>query len=242
MAQPSEMTGRGTRSSGRRPGGSLFLALATAGVLVLIATASVAFVLWPRWPGMSAAPDAPSLPITVAGVVFNVPPAAIRMPLQRRAGPQDRIDLVFLWPALTPPDPTAKPTPEDQGQSMDRLFMSVSGLNAALTPAERMRDIYPRYLVEGQFTGPDGLMVRRFRNGTPYQGDDLFFDPAAPAAFIARCSRPGAGDTPGICLFERRLYGTVDVTVRFPRDWLSQWRNLADSVDHLIREMRPPTG
>ena len=57
------------------------------------------------------APDAPSLPITVAGVAFNVPPAAIRIPVQRRPGAHERVDLAFLWPSLEPPDPHAKVAP-----------------------------------------------------------------------------------------------------------------------------------
>src|SRR4051812_44859850 len=68
-----------------------------------IAVSYVAYVLWPRWPGPVVGPDAPSLPIMVGGVAFNVPPAAIRRPVQRKPGTQERIDLVFLWPSLAPP-------------------------------------------------------------------------------------------------------------------------------------------
>ena len=71
----------------------------------LIAAAYVAYVLWPRWPDAPVTLDAPSLPITVAGVTFNIEPAAIRMPVQRRPGTQERVDLAYLWPSLTPPDP-----------------------------------------------------------------------------------------------------------------------------------------
>ena len=75
----------------------------------------IAYVLWPRWPTPPIAPDAPALPITVAGVAFNVPPAAIRVPVQRRPGTHERVDLVFLWPSLEPPDPNAKPPAPTQG-------------------------------------------------------------------------------------------------------------------------------
>ena len=46
-----------------------------------------------------------------------------------------------------------------------------------------MRTIYPRYLAETQFDGPDGLKVIPFKEGTPYQNEDLFFDPAAQPGF-----------------------------------------------------------
>jgi len=53
-----------------------------------------------------------------------------------------------------------------------------------------------------------------------------------------RCTRNGAGPTPGSCLYERRIE-KADLVVRFPRDWLDNWRPLADGVDRLIARLRP---
>src|SRR6516225_3402033 len=74
-------------------------------VLVLAVAAAAAFVsdvLWPSWPSEPVALDVPALPITVAGMLFGVPPAAIRETVQRHPGQHERVDLVFSWPALTP--------------------------------------------------------------------------------------------------------------------------------------------
>jgi hypothetical protein len=199
----------------------------------------VAFVLWPRQLA-DVPPDTPSLPITVAGVAFNVPPAAIRVLVQRRAGAQERIDLVFLWPSLTPPDkhaPAEKQAPPHELQPIDRLFMTIGGSDGTLSPAEHMKAIYPRYLVGDPEVETGGLVARRFGDATPYKDEDLIFDAAAPERFVVRCNRPGA--TPGMCLFERRI-GAADIIVRFPRDWLVQWHDLADRVDRLIASLRPP--
>src|SRR6187455_791944 len=76
-------------------------------MVAALAGAPIAYMLWPQPRAIS--PDAPSLPITVGGVVFNVPPAAIRVRMQRRPGAQARIDLTFVWPELTPPDASIKP-------------------------------------------------------------------------------------------------------------------------------------
>src|SRR5262245_27816868 len=69
----------------RRGGG---VALPLIGMLTLAALAAcfIAYVLWPRWPGPIVPRDAPALPITIAGTPFNVPPAAMRIALQRHAG------------------------------------------------------------------------------------------------------------------------------------------------------------
>ena len=43
--------------------------------------------------------------------------------------------------------------------------------------------------------------------------------------------------TQGMCLSERRIDG-VDLTFRFPRAWLSQWRDVADAMDRLVAQLR----
>jgi hypothetical protein len=220
----------------RRISGGPLVGLLLSAALIAAAATYVVSVMWPRWP-VATASDAPSLPITIGGVLFNVPPAALRVAVQRHAGAQERIDLVFLWPSLDPPDPAARPSPSDEPQPFDRLFVTIAVSEGTLAPVVRFREIYPRYLGDGPYKGPDGLAVSLFRDGTPYQNEDLFFDTAGPEGFIARCTRPSS-PTPGTCLLERRA-GAADVTVRFPRDWLADWRGLAAGVDRLIGRLHP---
>jgi hypothetical protein len=222
----------------RRAAAAGLVAGITLGSAVLLAAiAYVAFVLWPRHLG-EIPPDAPSVPITVAGVVFNVPPAAIRQQVQRRSGAQDRVDLVFMWPSLEPPDAANQPhVAADQPHPIDRLFVTIAGNDGTLSPAERMKSIYPRYTAGDLAPEADGLMARHFSDASPYKGEDLVFDPAAPERFVTRCSRSGV--TPGVCLMERRI-GAADIVLRFPRDWLADWHHVAARFDDLIATMRPP--
>jgi hypothetical protein len=220
----------------RSASAGLAFALLTLVALIVLAAAFVALVLWPRWPSAAVAPDAPALPITVGGVLFNLPPAAIRVPMQRHPGAQERVDLAFLWPSLEPPDPAVKPAPTEAAPPIDRLFMTIQPPAIALSPAERVKSIYPRYLADTQFDGPDGLKVISFRDGTPYQGEDLFFDPTVQPGFVVRCSRPGAAGTPGMCLYERRIDG-ADLTLRFPSDWLTSWRAVNAGLEKLMAQL-----
>ena len=81
---------------------TIVLAIAVAaGALTL-----VAYLLWPTW-GSNGASGPDRLPISIGGTLFNVPPAAIRMKIQRHSGPQERIDLDFSFPSLEPPEPAA---------------------------------------------------------------------------------------------------------------------------------------
>jgi hypothetical protein len=217
----------------------LLFALAAVGGLIVVAGAVTALVLWPRWPA-AVATDAPSMPVTVGGVLFNVPPAAIRVPVQRAPGTQARLDLAFLWPSLKPPGPV-KPAPSDEPPPIDRVFVTITAQTAALSPAERVKTIYPRYLADTQYDGPQGLKLISFRDGTPYQGEDIYFDQSPQGSFLARCNRPGKAGTPGMCLSERRI-GNADVTVRFPSEWLTDWRNVAAGIETLIASFKPAPG
>jgi len=207
------------------------------------AAAFVAYALWPNWPA-PAPGNAPPIPITVAGVIFNVPPRAIRAGVQRHPGAHERIDLVFLWPSLAPPgadDADVAKLPAGGGSNghleprNDRLFVTIAGLGAVLAPAERLRAIYPRYIETEATAGPDGLAILPFRVGTPYEGEDLVYLANKPEQFFPRCTR-AARELPGTCIQERAL-GPTEITLRFPREWLQNWRSVAAGFDRLVGQL-----
>jgi hypothetical protein len=234
----------------RRPrrGGALALPLIGMLTFAAIAAGFIAYVLWPRWPGPPVPPGSPALPIAIAGTAFNVPPAAMRIPLQRRAGAHERVDLAFLWPSLEPPHSGAQGARASAAaqQTLDRLFVTITAASDTLPPAEWIKTIYPRYAAADVTIEPNGLAVKAFRSGTPYQGEDLIYDSdydsgydsVTPAGFLVRCSRDGAGSTPGICLYNKRIEH-ADILVRFPRGWLTDWRAIEAGIERLIEGLRP---
>jgi hypothetical protein len=234
------------RGRSRRQSGALVPALALLIVLIAAATTFISYVLWPTWPRGAIPLDAPAIPVTIAGVLLNVPSAAIRAAVQRHPGAHERIDLVFLWPSLAPPEAgdQAAVTPaatSDQDDAVstpsvkERVFVTIAGLGAVLPPAARLRSIYPRYIETQATAGPDGLAIVPFRAGTPYEGEDLVYLAEKPEQFFARCSR-AARLVPGICTHERMLDG-AEITARFPRDWLQDWRNVAAGFDQLVTQL-----
>ena len=209
------------------------------GIAAVCAVALVAYLLWPTWGTRGA--DAPDkLPVSVGGTLFNLPVTAIRMKIQRHSGPQERIDLDFVYPSLEPPSApkhVTADTVEAAVQSIDRIFLSIAAHHDALAPEQRAATIYPRYLDQAAATPVDGLTMRMFRADTPYGSED-FYSAASPA-LTARCTRDGG--TPGMCLSERRV-GGADLTFRFPRSWLSQWRDVAEAMQRLTSQLRGPKG
>jgi hypothetical protein len=207
---------------------------ATAGAITL-----VAYLLWPTW-GSNAASIPERLPVSVGATVFNVPTAAIRMKIQRHSGPQERVDLSFAYPSLEAPDAprhVSADVVEEAIQPIDRIFLSIAAHNDTLAPEMRVRTIYPRYLEQASTPGQDGLAMRAFRDGTPYSREDLFISDSP--SLSARCTRDSG--TPGMCLSERRIDG-ADLTFRFPRSWLAQWREVAGAMDRLTLQLHGPKG
>jgi hypothetical protein len=201
----------------------------------LTAAAYIGYVLWPRWPEVPVGLNAPALPITIAGVTFNIEPAAIRWAVQRHPGRQERVDLDYLWPSLQPPGAADTPGRGALVNLNERLFVTIAAGGQTLPLMQRVEQIYPRYLVAQPTAGPDGLTLRGFRDGTPYQGEELVFASQAPAQFLARCSLHGVVNS-GSCLLERRI-GNADITVRFARAWLDNWREVAAGIDKLIARL-----
>jgi len=226
------------RDTRRNPRSHLVVILGAA-TITAGAIALVAYLLWPTWAARPAsAPD--RLPVSVGGTIFNVPTAAVRRKIQRHSGPQERVDLNFLFPSLAAPDApkhVSADTVEEKVQPIDRIFVSISAHQNAMAPDTRVRTIYPRYLAPASTPVDDALTMRTFREGSPYANEDLFS--AAAPALNARCSRDGL--TPGMCLSERRVDG-ADLTFRFPRSWLSQWRDVANAMDRLTAQMQGPRG
>jgi hypothetical protein len=218
---------------GLRAGHTLSIVVAAA--LTAAAVALVTYLLWPTW-GAVGSNGPERLPVSIGGTLFNVPPTAIRMKIQRHSGPQERIDLNFSYPSLEPPEAqkhvSADEVVEEMTQPIDRIFLSLSDHHDSLAPEMRVRSIYPRYLEPTSTPGPDGLTLRAFRDGSPYGGEDLYF--AGTPALTARCTRDAK--TPGMCLSERRVDG-ADLTFRFPRSWLAQWQEIASAMDRLTAQL-----
>jgi hypothetical protein len=227
---------RRSRSRGHSPLFAPALLFLTAACL---AAGYIVYALWPRWPGAPVSLETPSLPIVVAGQMFNIEPAAIRRAVQRKPGTQERIDLAYLWPTLIPAelaakDDTQRMTPADPNE---RIFITIANGREEMPAPELIKTIYPRYFGLDKSAPAEGLTVRPFRDGTPYQGEDLISADSAPDDFTARCSRSGVGNS-GMCLLQRRM-GDADITVRFPRDLLNDWKKVLYGIDRVLTRLHP---
>src|ERR1700759_1943571 len=112
----------------RRRHRSHMIPIVVASAIGAVAIALVAYLLWPTWSSDTSS-DPARLPVSVGGTLFNVPPMAIRMNIQRHSGPQERVDLNFAYPSLEVPEGpkhVSADTVQDAIQPIDRIFLSIS--------------------------------------------------------------------------------------------------------------------
>jgi hypothetical protein len=109
------------------------------------------------------------------------------------------------------------------------MFITALPADASLAPAERPSVLYARFVAAEARSAPGGLIRRRFRDGTPFEGEDLVVAAPDGRAFWARCATSGSRNDGASCLTEMR-FGDTDVQVRFSPALLPRWELLASGV------------
>jgi hypothetical protein len=145
-------------------------------------------------------------------------------------------ELVAFFPDFTPAgglsDVAAATDLDDRFARL--VFIGLQPADPALDPAERTARLYQRFLDENSWSHPGGLVARAFVDGSPFEGDELFYVAPEGRDFAARCRRPDpARKTPNTCVADFRL-GDLDVELRFAASLLSQWSALKEGARGLI--------
>lgn len=158
-----------------------------------------------------ARPSMPASPVVVSALTSRplvLPAAWLVRPGSAEAAPE-RIDLAIPWTELTGTvlpglmRVTATRAPETE---------------APLSPARR----YARFLTAEAQPTSGGLMRRRFRPGTPFEGEDLYLAEGEGSRFAARCTTGRVPEPDAACLSEIRV-GGLALRLRFSPERLAAW-------------------
>lgn len=178
--------------------------------------------------------------VFVGGQKLAIDRAMIRDPGLRAGGAVNRLDLALVWPSFT-----GIAARREADKTQDLVFIGLEDAAARnqtagdIDPAERPAELYARFLAREAWTNPGGLVMRRFRAGTPYEGEELYVSTPDDRQFSARCPTAGSAgalaDEP--CLWQVRING-LDVQVRFSTRLLSRWNELAGGVRRLAARLR----
>jgi hypothetical protein len=175
----------------------------------------------------------------VGKATLAFPPDYGRGGAEQNGGRLDRLDLAAFFPDFKAAGrlDDVKPTDDLAERAEATVFMTLTPDDGSLDPADRPIRLYARFLDPIGYQHPGGLVRRRFQDGSPYEGEDLYMALPEGRSFWARCPRSPAGAAtkpPEPCLWEARLDG-LDVAVRFAPALLTQWERLAEGVRGTVK-------
>jgi hypothetical protein len=182
---------------------------------------------------------------TYVGNVSIVYPAAYaRFAAGRLGGRSDGLELAATLPDLKPAGDIAVAL--GQGANARKaalMFISIGRADRKVDPADLVAQLYARFLDEKNIVETEeGLVKRSFQDGSPYAGEELYFDAPEGRVFAARCPRPRVppDDLPETCIATFRQatsLGALDIDYRFDRAMLAQWEQLSEGSRALVRSM-----
>lgn len=167
--------------------------------------------------------------LRIGSVGLRVPPPYLRKREDIAGGQTSELQLALDARTFGPP-PRLEPLAPDEPEAMaDVVHITLTPPDPAVEPADRMARLYGRFLESDTGASLAGLERRRFEPGSPYEGEDLYFNPPEGRLFAARCLRTKDGQPPGQCIADMRISG-LDVRLRFARRHLEHWDHLTTGV------------
>jgi hypothetical protein len=112
------------------------------------------------------------------------------------------------------------------------VLVTIHPADGSMAPAERPKHLYARFLSAAATPEDGGLIRRRFRPGTPFEGEDLVLSAPDGRAFAARCL-DASSEVATACVAEMRL-GALDVQARFAPALLPRWEALTARLNGLV--------
>jgi len=204
------------------------------GVLALAGLAAIALA-----PRFRAHEPPRSVAVTLGAERLALSSAYLK-PNAREDGATDALDLAAFFPGFSPAGDLSDVTAgADLAERFARIvFVRAKPSDSSPDPAERPAKLYQRFLEENSWSHPGGLVARAFVDGSPFEGDELYYVAPEGREFAARCRRPDPErKTPNTCIYDFRL-GELDVEMRFSAALLAEWATLKAGVRGLIEAAR----
>ncbi len=176
---------------------------------------------------------------TIGDVTVVYAPPYARFGGGRSGGRFDTLEIATTFPDFRPAGESVTPLAEADGTGKTALvFFTFARPDPKIDPADMVGLLYSRFLEPAVAETEEGLIKRAFQDGSPYQGEDLYFAPPEGRAFAARCTRPTvpSDGLPETCLAVFRE-GGLDVSIRFGRALLTRWERLAAGARALVQTM-----
>lgn len=170
---------------------------------------------------------------------LSIPSEYFRFEYARMGGSLSEIDLAADAKTFRPARLQTRFRKSAADPLAQNLFLTLTPADGRVSPAERATRLYARFLQPDSWNHPGGLIMRRFKDGSPYQHEDLYIAPPEGRRFAARCPQPRKKPDGllNICMVVIRIDG-IDVRLRFAASLLSDWERLYQGARGLLHSFR----
>lgn len=170
-------------------------------------------------------------PARIGSIALMVPQALTGVEPDDSSRLVGMVRLRLDWPSFGPARTGAA-----QMQNHERLLVTLTPQDKVNEPQTQL-SVYARFLTPTVWSNPGGLVVRGFRKGSPYEGEELYVSVPDGRGFAARCPLDnGRSDLDEPCRVTFRHRG-MDVNIRFPRAIIADWELMLGGVRHTIDGM-----
>ncbi|MHC1549144.1 hypothetical protein [Phyllobacterium sp. K27] len=177
--------------------------------------------------------------IVIGNDVLQIPANMIRFDRQRRDGIAERIDLYLRWPEMLGYSPEFKDDFNGVTSGKRLLFLTFEARQGSQDMSGRYGPVYTP-LTEGPgISGPANLTVYRFRTDSGFVNEELLVSPehGVKSPFVVRClDAPSSVDNLASCQSDIFVGNDLQLTYRFPRETLEDWKLLEKKIAEFARE------
>jgi hypothetical protein len=181
-----------------------------------------------------------AIAIDIGGVTFSPAANFTVYPRARRGGARDEVSLYALWPNMDGYSPAHRREFVENDPDTRRIDMTIARRTSAFTEAQRFESLYlPQTIDQRGVRTPYQLTKFTFkdqRSNVPTNGyvdTELFVGTDEAGNLLALfCFKEREDIRSPECWREYEYNGRIEVTYRFKRPYLPEWR----AIDQKVRE------
>lgn len=175
--------------------------------------------------------------ITIGNDVINAPANTIRFRSQRANGTRERLDLFFHWPSMQGYNQDTAAHIESTNDAPPLIFVSLEIRETSRDMSARVGPIYQKFFSGPPVDAGNGLVRRAFSRDSAYFMEDLYYEPASPYPWVARCIRESDRVAAPFCLRDIHVGDGLVLTYRFHARLLPDWMRIEQSVRQRVSAM-----
>ncbi|MEO8759100.1 MAG: hypothetical protein ABI398_15270 [Devosia sp.] len=211
--------------SEKREGHSVGFNLAVIGLAAVVGGLALAYLIDGAERSKNVAPPSSDLVSRTLGVtILQIPAGWLADPGGAGPGFAKQVDLTLTLP-LGP------------GGAARVIDVTLTQRSRVRPSASLLDGVYLHQFLPEQLNGPPGLIGKPMAPTEGYDSETVWYDPIAPAPFVAKCEAPITEGRPGKCLRTVYLGSGIAAVYGFDDDILVNWKKFDAALHPVLNQI-----